>query len=305
MYHSVASPERRPFQDPAMAMPARVFEAQMAFLARHRQVISLDDLVDIVEGRSPPQPGAVVITFDDGYLDNYELAAPILSRHGLPATIFLATGSMDHGENMWVDVVFAAFKGRTRQRLRLNDRSFALDDPREADRAYRAATSTIVRAPKGERGPLLDAIHDQLQPDSASPRLMMTWSEVRALTKAHPQICIGSHSREHFSLSGMSREEVCEELAQAHADIRRELGIDAAHFAFPYGHDSPHARSWLREHGYRTASLTEPLVLARTGSEALALRRLEASQDPSLGRFAYHTSGAHPSMSEALLFGRS
>jgi peptidoglycan/xylan/chitin deacetylase (PgdA/CDA1 family) len=206
---------------------------------------------------------------------------------------------------MWIDVLFAAFKGRTRQRLQLDDRSFALDDPREADRAYRAATYALVRAARGERTPLLEAIRDQLRPESANLRLMMTWSEVRALKSAHPQIAIGSHSREHFSFSRMSQEEVCAELAGAHADIRRQLGIDAAHFAFPYGHDSPHAHSWLRDHGYRTACLTEPVILARPGSDALALRRLEACQDRSRGRFAYHTSGAHPSMSQALLLGRS
>jgi len=305
MYHSVATPERRPLQDPAMAMPATTFAAQMSFLSKRRRVISLDALSEVLTNGESPAPGSVVITFDDGYLDNYEVAAPILAEHNLPATVFLATGYIERVENMWIDVLYGAFRTRTRQRLELADSVFDLTRPLQVDRGYKTVASTLVGANEVERAELMSLVRGQLQPSHDEPRLTMSWSEVRELHQRYPQVTIGAHTREHVDLSSMSHDEVVAELSGSHEDIRRELGIDAAHFTFPYGRDTAHARAWLKSNGYRTALLTEPTCLVRNVSNPLALTRLEVAQDRSLGRFAYHTSGAHPSLSRAVFLGQA
>jgi peptidoglycan/xylan/chitin deacetylase (PgdA/CDA1 family) len=151
----------------------------------------------------------------------------------------------------------------------------------------------------------MSSIRDQLRPEYQEIRLTMGWPEVRDLCQRYPNISIGSHTREHVNLSRMPDDEVTEEISAAHEDIRRELGIDVIHFTFPYGRDNAHARAWLKRNGYRTASFTEPMSLVQSASDPLALTRLEATQDPSPGRFAYHTSGAHPSLSRALFLGQT
>ena len=88
MYHSVlpdASPENRLVVSPA------TFEKQMAFLKKHRySVLWLEDAAELMAGRRSRLPArAVVLTFDDGNLDNYTYAFPILKKYGLPATIFI------------------------------------------------------------------------------------------------------------------------------------------------------------------------------------------------------------------------
>ncbi len=145
MYHSVATPERRLLQDPAMAMPAKTFAAQMSFLSKRRRVISLDALNEVLTKGESPAPGSVVITFDDGYLDNYEVAAPILAEHYLPATVFLATGYIERVENMWIDVLHGAFRTRTQQRLELAGSVFDLTRPPQVDRGYKTVAGTLVR----------------------------------------------------------------------------------------------------------------------------------------------------------------
>jgi len=305
MYHSVAPPERRIHQDQAMAMPEPIFAAQMAFLSRRRRVISLDALAGMLDEGQSPEPGSVVITFDDGYLDNYEVAAPILAHHGLPATVLLATGYVERAENMWIDELYGAFRGRTQQRLGLLDAAFDLSKPTQRDQACQLAAGALVPASRAERAELMSSIRDQLEPQSNEIRLMMNWDEVRELHRRYPNISIGSHTREHIDLSSAPNDEVVKELSAAHEDIRRELGFEATHFAFPYGRDSAHARNWLKSHGYRTAVLTEPMTLAQSASDPLVLTRLEVGQDRSPGRFAYHTSGAHPSLSRALFLGRA
>lgn len=66
------------------------FQAFCRFFRRHFRVVSFTELLDRLEAREAID-GLLVITFDDGYLDNYELAAPELRRHGFPATFFVAT----------------------------------------------------------------------------------------------------------------------------------------------------------------------------------------------------------------------
>ncbi len=88
MYHAIGQEGEQPGR---LVLPRSSFERQMRSLARRRPVLALDDLVEDRRSNRLPPAKAVAITFDDGYLDNLTLAAPILARLGLPATIFLVT----------------------------------------------------------------------------------------------------------------------------------------------------------------------------------------------------------------------
>jgi len=81
---------------------SRGFEEFCAFFARHFTVVPLGELVErLATGRDVG--GLLAITFDDGYLDNREVAAPILSRRGLPATFFVATDFIGSSQVPWWD----------------------------------------------------------------------------------------------------------------------------------------------------------------------------------------------------------
>jgi peptidoglycan/xylan/chitin deacetylase (PgdA/CDA1 family) len=89
MYHSVG-----PTIECGSLQPHR-FEEQLAYLAEHRVVISLRELADSRRAGRPLPANSVVITFDDGFEDNYTHAFPLLMRYGLKATIFLTTRFVD------------------------------------------------------------------------------------------------------------------------------------------------------------------------------------------------------------------
>ena len=91
MYHKVNDRPENP-----ISVPIGLFDEQMAVLRElGYQVVSLDDVLDHVAGVRPLPPGAVLITFDDGYRDILENALPVLRRHGYPAVIFVPIGYLD------------------------------------------------------------------------------------------------------------------------------------------------------------------------------------------------------------------
>jgi peptidoglycan/xylan/chitin deacetylase (PgdA/CDA1 family) len=87
-YHEVGPNVRA---DNFLNVTVENFEAQMSFLKQHKyNVISLDELVSAIIKRKPLAHNSVVLTFDDGYANNYQYAFPILKKYGFPATIFIA-----------------------------------------------------------------------------------------------------------------------------------------------------------------------------------------------------------------------
>src|SRR5215813_5180021 len=129
IYHKV-SPDRHPYYEP---VDPDAFEQQMRFLSRCYKVMDLLELVERSRKCAVPA-GAVAITFDDGYRDNYEYAFPILKKYGLTATIFVATGVTGSSNLLWHDRVFDAFRYTTQERATLQNWNFPeliLDSPQK------------------------------------------------------------------------------------------------------------------------------------------------------------------------------
>src|SRR5687767_9659555 len=157
MYHSVAHDDAARFIEPSNRIAPRLFERQMAFLAARRRVVALSELVEEIASGKSPSAGTVCITFDDGYRDNLTVAAPILEKYRLPATLFLATGYVERGENQWSDTLHAV-----------------------ADRSLHAR---LLEASHGERMRVLD----EFKAREKAPRLMLDWDEARRLVRRYPR----------------------------------------------------------------------------------------------------------------------
>src|SRR5690242_19657355 len=93
LYHRVADLATDPFEQ---AISPRRFEEHLEVLVRRAQPVGLTELLKRLSTGKIAQRSAVV-TFDDGYADNLHAAAPILQKHGVPATFFLSTGPIQTG----------------------------------------------------------------------------------------------------------------------------------------------------------------------------------------------------------------
>jgi len=259
-YHSVA-------EDPAVYAstigtsiihPAGIFQRQMELLARRYRVITLDEVLRCLVDRMPLPRRAVAITFDDGFRDNYEVAAPILDRLGLRATFYVTTGPVINSANPWFCSLRRAF--RSTQSAEWTDRStghcYTLRDGPNRTEAFLAACRYCARLTGDSQQAFVHTVLEELgvQETDGDQKLMMDWEQIAALhDRGH---IIGSHSVTHPNLAHAVAHEVREELAASKAALEGHLGKPIVHFSYPSPILQPH---WTAA----TVSLTEEVVHPR------------------------------------------
>ena len=254
MYHSVAQDDEARFIEPSNRIAPRLFERQMAFLAAERRVVPLAELVEALGRGESPSAGTVCITFDDGYRDNLTVAAPILDKYRLPATLFLATGYVERAENQWSDTLHAVI-----------------------DRSLHAR---MLEASHGERMRVLDEFRGPQKP----PRLMLDWDEARRLVRRYPRFEIGGHTRDHLDLTRHPGEAPAQ-IEGCAADLRRELGVEPRHFSYPYGRSCADSRRAVMRAGWRSAVVTDAAPRIGPAADRYAMPRVPAPRSMMQLRF--------------------
>lgn len=237
-------------------------------------VIPLDRAVAALRSASLP-PRALAITFDDGYRDNYEVALPLLNKHGMTATFFVAAGFLNGGR-MWNDTVIEAVRRAKGNELDLRSLALGRHDVRSAA-SRRAVIDRLLPQIKylapAERASTVAAIaaHSGVSlPDD----LMMSSTQLQALRRAG--MTVGGHTRTHPILSTLDERNAYEEIAGGKADLERILGEPVTLFAYPNGKPG---RDYLGRHvemvaraGF-VAAVSTSVGVARAGADLLQLPR--------------------------------
>lgn len=307
VYHSIPAPHETGWMDPCNCLSAEKFEAQIRFLAESRHVISLEQLIDQLEKATPIRRGTVVITFDDGYLNNLTVAAPILAKYNLPATLYLATHAIGTGENQWIDTLYATFRARSQQRLSLpalqekvpeRVSQWDLSCQSEQQAAYGAIASYLIEASVEQKQQLLAAIDEQLAPTAYPPRLTINWDEVCQLQQQYPNITLGVHTVNHLDLSRHT-EHTTEEVQQAVQQVEQATGQRPEHLAFPYNRYNDRVIELVKAANLRSAVAEGGDVVVYSHSSRYSLPRLDGPQ--SLTMLKSWTNGSFPDLSQRLL----
>lgn len=199
-------------------------------------VLPLDEAVARLKTGTLPARAAC-ITFDDGYADNHHVALPILQRHGLTATFFVATGFLDGGR-MWNDTVIESVRLSPLSTLQLGGplgarfANVLVSTIEEKSAAIQAIIDQLKYKPVAERAALTEQIAHQAQVRPPTD-LMMTSAEVRALRHAGMQI--GAHTVSHPILATLDRSTAHAEIAESKKTLESLLGERVGLFAYPNG----------------------------------------------------------------------
>lgn len=229
-YHQIlAQPDQLFPGEPDVAC----FDWQMQTLKRYFNVFTLGDAISLFkQGKLPSR--SVCVSFDDGYADNYTLALPILQKHQIPATVFVATGLLNGGV-MWNDAVVNAIRRCPKTELDLSSLAFPhfyLNDFSQRRDAIAALLPRYKRMDPSQRREKIQALQD-ICAVAPPAHLMMTDTQLKALY--HAGIEIGGHTQNHPVLSRIELTKARAEIGAGKEYLENITGGKVTVFAYPYG----------------------------------------------------------------------
>lgn len=212
---------------------AQRFDEICGWLKSWLTVLPLDQAVARMKAGTLPARAAC-ITFDDGYADNFHVAMPILLRHGLTATFFIATGFLDGGR-MWNDTIIETVRGSKAPILDGSELGLG-QHPNASIADKQAAISALIGQIKYRSVEDRVAITEQLAQLAGAqlPQdLMMRSNEVKAMHQAGMQI--GAHTVSHPILARLTDEQARQQIAASKTYLEQLLGEPVGLFAYPNG----------------------------------------------------------------------
>lgn len=284
-YHRIGDASRCEFDRGVFSCTVGQFEEQVGELKRHFEIVSLERFLHDLDAGSGFDRRLALLTFDDGYLDNYTVVFPILRAQQVSAAFFLPTAFVGTGRVPWWDEIAWLLRHSARSSIRLpwSGEEVSLQ-PAELERSIRNALSSLKRT----RALTMQAGLDLLRNLSGASilwkpasRLFMNWDEARQMRAAGMEF--GSHGHSHEVLSHLSAASQREELGRSKEILEGALRQPIQSLAYPVGgrHSYNHQTCALaRSTGYRIAltllpgrnpiPLRNPFELTRISGENCA-----------------------------------
>lgn len=285
MYHRILNSvqDEAPYVQPGMYVLASTFRSHLEYLKNTYEVIPLQELVDRVQNRQEIR-NCCAITLDDGWLDNYVNAFPIIRELNLPVTIFLATEFIGTDRLFWpeeltlfLDKLDCENVSSLHPLMKKLLRHLESVDMRPDD-LFNAAIEALKTWPPEERQQLLSFIRKNRN-QTLPNRKLMNWDEARKM-QASGLVSFGVHTANHVLLDQISLQEAENEILAARQAIKNSIGVEPSLFSYPNGNYTPDVQLLLKKHGYAGAVITRRGRLGKQ-SDLFEIPRIGMHQDVS------------------------
>jgi len=257
-YHRIGDATQTPYDSGTFSATAEELDAQVTYLKRHFYITTLEEACAMASGDAQLTTSAL-ITFDDGYIDNYTLAFPILRSHGVQGVFFLPTDFIGGKKLPWWDIIAYIVKHSQCKILHLgHPKTQTIDLERDG---YPMAIMHILRLYKrlsideGDR--FISSLEEHCEcsrPNDCAERCFLNWDEARMMQQAG--MAFGSHTHSHEILAKLSLERQQEELRLSREILESQLNQRIDTLAFPVGGRgsfSDETIELLRRTGYAAA----------------------------------------------------
>lgn len=242
------------------------FSDQMKYLRAHRNVISMSEFLQFIEkGESLPK-NATLLTFDDGYIDNYKIALPILLENKLKATFFITTGFIDHTYRPWPEDIAFIVKSIRDEYINIPEiGNISLQNEERRKQAYRSIIRYLKENPSINPTNFTNDLATRYKINFMREYpLFMSWDQIKKLSDNGMEIA--PHTVSHPMLSSLGDKLIKEEILESTNQIIQHLGSYANVFAYPFGTDNSYnknVKQVLHEMGFNIA------FTAKFGSNAI------------------------------------
>lgn len=289
-YHRIS--ETPDGSDP-LKVSVEAFDAQIQYLKEHFTIISAQEVREFIDGRRRLVGNACLITFDDGWADNFTNGLPILAKYKVPALIFLSTDFIDTGRVFWtvtlrsllmqyapnsgLDNALACWPSGIALKVR---HAYGLDQDRRGE-----AINQIIECLKSFSTTEIDGFVSSLRALYSTQLAegdgaMLSWGQVSKMQNC--SVSFGSHAKSHAILTKLEENDCRGEIRGSRDVLESRLGQRVEFIAYPNGNFNEQVIRLTREAGY-IAGFTCVPGLNRTFENPLELRRLNMRQDSGTG----------------------
>lgn len=293
-YHRVlesTEPAGFRFDPELISASASTFREQMAAIKRDFHPMRFDEVLDCIEhGRKLPAR-AVLVTFDDGYDDNYRIAYPILRELGMSAMFFVSTGHIDSGMPYEYDWLVHMICTTTAPDMRIPELDVAWELPNSLE-GRRGVAARLLAHLKSFDASTQESAIARLEREWNMPRTPhrdcrpMSWEQLREMHRGGMEI--GSHGVDHRMLAKMAHAPMVEEVRKSKETIERELAAPARALSYPvggYAAYDQHVIDAVRDAGFSVACSYVAGVSAPDRTALYSLRRLHVERNTDAAWF--------------------
>lgn len=243
MYHRILPKEDARFdlEEPGMVVTPDTFTMHIQEIKRYFDVISLEEWVKLKQQGLPLPSKACAITFDDGWVDNYEYALPILKASNTPATLFAVAEKIGTDFQFWPNIVTALLLNGlsselNRHWLFANVATQLAPSQKRINREYAAAYITQLK--QSSDNDIFSALNDINSSGLLAgklPNALMDWEQLKEMQNSG-LVAIGSHTCNHKRLSAaLSHEQLQHEVKNSKSLLEEQLATPVNLFCFPNG----------------------------------------------------------------------
>lgn len=230
----------------------KFFHKLIQDLSKKGKPLSMDEIVALRMEGKPYPPKSFAITFDDGFENNFSIAAPILEDFEIPAMFYVTTGFIDDNGMSWIDRIEYCLECAPKGRIRFPWNS---EDSIYSSREDKIKLLQEVRV-KVKKDPQIDvdqfvsdifhqcAVQEIFSSDDPLDK-KMTWEQVRTLGESE-LFSVGGHSHRHRILSYLSPDELDEEISISMHLLQDEGKLKVEHYSYPEGMEFCYSSNVIR-----------------------------------------------------------
>ncbi len=239
LYHRVTHLEN----DPQLlsVTPDRFYD-QIDLLRKNFNLLGIEEFYELFAHRKKIPRNAAIITFDDGYADNYYEALPVLRSLNSQALFYITTSNLDTDRELWWDelerIILGGHNLPAFIEINTGDRLIRFSTSNSAERAntYHALHPHLKYLPPQQRDKIMDALRQsaRLSNHGRESHRLLTLKELKQLSDS-PSAIIGAHTHNHPALSTLSYHEQLQEMKLSKDILERAINRKISHFSYPYG----------------------------------------------------------------------
>jgi glycosyltransferase involved in cell wall biosynthesis/peptidoglycan/xylan/chitin deacetylase (PgdA/CDA1 family) len=286
---------------PEMATSQEAFTEFLDWISEEYRILPLDVLVRRGGKPSDRKRPDCAITFDDGWLDNFAHAFPVLQKRNLPATIFIPIRFIGTNRRFWQDKLWLSLREIEKRKASQNPVEevavrFPWFPPQPLPLAcYGALRQVLMTRPSEEAEDFVQCLAESARVEALfSDRAFLDWNEVRQMQTC--EISFGSHALHHSLLTNMAPALAVEEIRNSRRELGEQLGVAIPHFAYPWGAANSFTEEAVKGSGFDYAfttqtgvvnSKTDPWLTPRIAISNLGLTSGTARLEPERARLSF------------------